>query len=428
MEVNTLYQKFCNSAGVSTDTRSFKRGMIFVALKGESFDANTMVDIALRQGASAVITQNPAFSNHPDCYYCNDSLTALQELALLHRKQLKAIVIAITGTNGKTTTKELMRETLSTAGKVQATEGNLNNHIGVPLTLLKIKNDTNFAIIEMGANHPGEIDFLCKIALPDYGLITNIGRAHLEGFGNFDGVVQTKTELYRHIAIHGKAIFVNEDDSLLLSLSEEQKRILYGTTAFSVKTAELHNPLLEFGWTYNDKVYQTKTQLIGEYNTPNILASIAAGLYFGGNPNNIHLKLQKYTPGNMRSQWIDTGRNKLILDAYNANPSSMAKALTNFDTLKGFDKIAILGDMLELGIYSAEEHQNILKLLSTLNVKKAVLIGPEFMQWEKSYSMFDFFINTNEAIQKSKLNDVSNCLMLLKGSRGIGVERIKNIL
>lgn len=428
MEINTLYQKFCNSTGVSTDTRSLKQGMIFVALKGESFDANTMVDTALELGASVVITQNPAFSNRPDCYYCTNTLNALQELALLHRKQLKTTFIAITGTNGKTTTKELMREALSTAGTVQATEGNLNNHIGVPLTLLKIKNDTDFAIIEMGANHPGEIDALCKIALPNFGLITNIGHAHLEGFGGFEGVVKTKSELYRFIKEFGEAVFVNEDDQLLMSLSSEQKQILYGSKTLAAKTEINNNPKVEVDWTYNNKVYKTSTQLIGDYNLPNILAAISIGLYFGGEAQSIHEKLITYTPGNMRSQWVETARNRIILDAYNANPSSMSKAISNFQAMKGENKIVILGDMLELGEYASAEHFKILELLANMNLSKVVLVGPEFMSWKAKFPNFVFFASTSEAIAALQPQQISNSLLLLKGSRGIGVDRIKEIL
>jgi UDP-N-acetylmuramoyl-tripeptide--D-alanyl-D-alanine ligase len=428
MEINTLYQKFCISTGVSTDTRTLKQGMIFVAIKGENLDANEMVGTALKQGASVAITQNPEFSNHPDCYFCNDTLIALQDLALLHRKQLKATFIAITGTNGKTTTKELMREALSTAGSVQATEGNLNNHIGVPLTLLKIKNDTDFAIIEMGANHPGEIDALCKIALPHYGLITNIGHAHLEGFGGFEGVVKTKSELYQFIKQNGEAVFVNEDDQLLMSLSASQKQIRYGNKTLAAKTEINNIPQIEVDWTYNNKVYKTSTQLIGDYNLPNILAAISIGLHFGGEAQSVHEKLIAYTPGNMRSQWVETARNSIILDAYNANPSSMSKAISNFQAMKGENKIVILGDMLELGKYAADEHRKILEQLTTMNLHKVFLVGPEFLNWKEKFPTFAFFASTSNAILELQTQQISNSLLLLKGSRGIGVDRIKDIL
>lgn len=427
MEINQLYQKIVTSAGVSTDTRTLRPGMIFFALKGESFNANDFVQQAIDAGASCVVTQNPAFLNHPFCFYTPDSLKTLQEVAAIRRSHLKSIVIGITGTNGKTTTKELIREALSAAGKVYATSGNFNNHIGVPLTLLAIKDDADFVIIEMGANHPGEIEFLCNIARPEYGIITNIGRAHLDGFGSFEGVINTKSELYIFIKeINGK-IFVNEDDPLLVSLSKGYNQILYGTKSLDASIVNDENPYLRCNWNWNNKKYFTETKLTGNYNLSNLLAAISIGLHFGADPKLLSEKLSDYTPSNMRSQWIETDRNHLILDAYNANPSSMAAALNNFALLDAEKKLPVLGDMLELGSYSDTEHHAILELLTELRFSEAVLIGPCFSKFRNEFTAFLFFNDTAEARNALTKNVVSKFTILLKGSRGIGVDALKDI-
>ena len=427
MDKQQLYLQIKASAGVSTDTRSIKPGMVFFALKGDTFDANEFVQQAIDAGASLVITQNAAFSNHPVCYYTPDTLKTLQDVAAVHRNQLKSVIIGITGTNGKTTTKELIREALSATGTVQSTQGNLNNHIGVPLTLLSIKDDTKFAIVEMGANHPGEIEFLCNIARPDFGVITNIGRAHLEGFGSFNGVIKTKTELYKFIRENNGNIFVNEDDPLLISLSEGQNRIIYGTKSLDATVVNDGNPYLRCHWNFNDENYFTETKLTGYYNLPNLLAAISIGLHFGADPKELNRKLSEYTPSNMRSQWMETGRNHLILDAYNANPSSMAVALKNFALLQKEKKLPVLGDMLELGSYSDDEHHAILELLTELKFTAAVLVGPEFSKFRNEFPAFLFFNDTSEARTALTKNVVNNYTVLLKGSRGIGVDGLKDI-
>ena len=427
MDKQQLYLQIKASAGVSTDTRSIKPGMVFFALKGDTFDANEFVQQAIDAGASLVITQNAAFSNHPVCYYTPDTLKTLQDVAAVHRNQLKSVIIGITGTNGKTTTKELIREALSATGTVQSTQGNLNNHIGVPLTLLSIKDDTKFDIVEMGANHPGEIEFLCNIARPDFGVITNIGRAHLEGFGSFNGVIKTKTELYKFIRENNGNIFVNEDDPLLISLSEGQNRIIYGTKSLDATVVNDGNPYLRCHWNFNDENYFTETKLTGYYNLPNLLAAISIGLHFGADPKELNRKLSEYTPSNMRSQWMETGRNNLILDAYNANPSSMAVALRNFASLQTEKKLPVLGDMLELGSYSDDEHHAILELLTKLKFTAAVLIGPGFCKFRNEFPAFLFFNDTAEARTALTKNVVNNCTILLKGSHGIGVDGLKDI-
>ncbi|MGD9493744.1 MAG: UDP-N-acetylmuramoyl-tripeptide--D-alanyl-D-alanine ligase [Bacteroidales bacterium] len=427
MNIQQLYQKITDSAGVSIDTRSLKPEMVFFAFQGEKYDANNFIQQALDAGAALVVTQNPAFEKHPQCYFTNNTLKTLQEIALWKRKQMKAIVIGITGTNGKTTTKELMREALSAAGTVEATQGNLNNHIGVPLTLLSMNNDTDFAIVEMGANHPGEIEFLCNIACPDYGVITNIGRAHLEGFGSFEGVIKTKTELYSFIARNKGSVFVNEDDPLLVKLSEGCKKILYGTKTLDVSIVNDANPFLRCHWKVNEEGFFTQTKLSGSYNLPNLLTAISIGLHFGAKAKEISEKLSEYTPSNMRSQWIETERNQLILDAYNANPSSMSAALKNFADLQTEKKLPVLGDMLELGSYSDNEHHAILELLKELPFKSAVLIGPCFSKFRNEFPAFLFFSNTAEAKTALTKNIISGFTILLKGSRGIGVDTLKEI-
>ena len=427
MDIQQLYQQIKASGGVSTDTRSIKPGMVFFALKGDTFDANEFVQQAIDAGASLVVTQNAAFSDHPACFYTPDTLMTLQEVAAVRRSQLKSVVIGITGTNGKTTTKELIREALSAAGTVQSTQGNLNNHIGVPLTLLAIKDETDFAIVEMGANHPGEIEFLCNIARPDYGVISNIGRAHLEGFGSFDGVINTKTELYKFIRENNGKIFVNEDDPLLISLSEGYDRILYGTKSLDTEVLNDGNPYLRCYWNVNDQKYFTETKLTGYYNLPNLLAAISIGLHFGAEPKELNRKLSEYSPSNMRSQWMETERNHLILDAYNANPSSMAVALKNFALLQTEKKLPVLGDMLELGSYSDDEHHAILELLTELKFTAAVLIGSGFSKFRNEFPAFLFFNDTAEARTALTKNVVITCTILLKGSRGIGVDGLKDI-
>jgi len=427
MEITQLYQLIKGLSGVSTDTRTLKPGMAFFALKGDTFDANDFIDQALHAGAALVITQNPAFRNYTGCFYTEDTLAALQAVALEHRKNLKATIIGITGTNGKTTTKELLRESLSSFGKVQATQGNLNNHIGVPLTLLSIEDDTDFAIVEMGANHPGEIEFLCHIARPDYGLVTNIGKAHLEGFGSFDGVINTKSELYRFIAASGKAVFVNENDPLLISLTEHQPRHLYGTDSLQAAVITDENPTLRCTWNWLGEQILTQTQLTGSYNLPNLMAAIGVGLFFGGEPNKINERLCAYQPSNMRSQWLETPYNKLILDAYNANPSSMKTAIDNFAALKADKKMLILGDMLELGSYSDEEHHAVLTLLESYSFNSVVLIGPRFGKYQNRFHPFLFFNDTTEARISLEQNKAIGFTILLKGSRGIGVDHLKDL-
>ncbi len=418
-----LYKRYSAARGISTDTRSIEEGQIFFALKGDNFDANNFVDEALKKGASLVVTQNPEFKTHADCYYCENTLETLQKLASYHRSKLDIPVIAITGTNGKTTTKELCGTALSCAGNTFFTQGNLNNHIGVPLSLLSVKKHHEYAIIEMGANHIGEIEALCKIANPDFGLITNIGKAHLEGFGSFDGVVQAKTELYRYIEAKNGRVFVNEDDHTLLYESEGINSVFYGRKKYAVE--EFRGEfLLSFSWQVDQETHVLNSNLTGSYNLPNFIAAIALGLYFGASAVSINKALSDYVPVNKRSQIQKTERNTLVVDAYNANPSSMELALGNFETLDADTKVLILGDMLELGKDSKKEHGDIISKAMDLNASLNIFIGREFMQFSKDFSNAKFFNTSDEAARFLDSENLSNALVLIKGSRGIRCENV----
>ncbi|MBN2729476.1 MAG: UDP-N-acetylmuramoyl-tripeptide--D-alanyl-D-alanine ligase [Bacteroidales bacterium] len=422
-----LYQKYLKAGSVSIDTRSISKGEIFCALKGENFDANDFVYEALSVGASLVITQNPDFENHPNCFYTEDSLSTLQKLAEYHRNQLSIPIFAVTGTNGKTTTKELLREALSCVGNTFATVGNLNNHIGVPLSLLSIKPAHKFAIIEMGANHIGEIEALCKIADPDFGLITNIGKAHLEGFGSYDGVIQAKTELYRHIYAKNATVFVNDDDSLLVYESEKLNKVFYGRKVFTINV-ESDKMFLTFSWKQNNVDYEINSNLTGSYNLPNFMAALAVGLHFGADAGELSKALSSYTPKNKRSQIEKTERNTLVVDAYNANPSSMALALENFASLNAENKIVILGDMLELGVDSPHEHEGILKMALSLNFNRYIFIGKEFGRFANLSTEAKFFLHVDDASAFLSQENISDALILIKGSRGIRCEKVIPVL
>jgi UDP-N-acetylmuramoyl-tripeptide--D-alanyl-D-alanine ligase len=352
-------------------------------------------------------------------------LVALQQLASLHRNTMKIPIIAITGTNGKTTTKELINAVLSTSYSVDCTQGNHNNHIGVPLTLLSVKPSTDIVIIEMGANHPHEIAFLCDIAKPDFGIITNIGKAHLEGFGNFEGVVATKNELYAYIKHHNGTLFVNGNDLLLMQLSENIKRITYGTDLKSSIASDIQtmNPFMTLNLNFETQNRTVQTNLIGSYNLNNLLAAACIGTYFKVSPEKIVTALENYRPKNMRSQLEKYGTNTIILDTYNANPDSMKAALENFFAIKAAQKMVILGDMLELGTWSDIEHQLVLKLLSEHKINNVALVGENF---EKANYAFGFpvFDDADAVSDFLKNHPVNNTLILIKGSRKMQLEKI----
>ena len=419
---------FYDTAGVCTDTRKTEKDCLFICLKGDTFNGNTFALKALEQGAKYVIVDENEFKVADNIFVVDNSLKFLQDLAKNHRNKFSIPVIGITGSNGKTSSKELIKAVLSKKYKVLATEGNLNNHIGVPLTLLKITEDHDIAIIEMGANKYKDIEELCEIATPNFGIITNIGKAHLEGFKNYEGVLKTKLELYTSIKkINGDIIINGDDQSLLDNIPSEIKNFSYSQGKDSDIIGKLINlsPFVEMEW--STKNYQSgliSTQMIGKYNFYNFLAAIAFGVRFGVSPEEINAAISEYSPSNNRSQVKETSRNTLILDCYNANPTSMQSALESFAMIQHPKKLFIIGDMLELGTESEQEHQNILNLATKLNLFGYV-VGPIFSKIAEKN--FTYFASTSEATDFFKKNKVSDSLILLKGSRGIGLEKLENL-
>lgn len=427
--IQRLYQAFLKSRSVCTDSRKVKPGELFFALKGDQFDGNKFALQALADGASLAVVDDENLGSDDRLVIVPDALKALQKLASIHRDKMSATVIGITGTNGKTTTKELVSAVLSSMFKTISTKGNLNNHIGVPLTLLSIQEDTEMAVIEMGANHQGEIRMLSTIARPEYGLITNIGKAHLEGFGGFTGVINAKSELYSYIDDNGGKLLVHANDPLLMTLSANISRFTYGADIQNDVYAELvsADPFVHLLWECKNMQSVVKSQLIGEYNAMNIMAAIAVGCYFGVDKQSINQAITSYKPANFRSQLIDSGRNRIVMDAYNANPVSMEAAIRNFDKMRGHHYRLIIGDMLELGSESDYEHAEILKLLTDLDMEQVILVGKHFGE---VYGGDDWlhFENTEKLYLYLEKNPITNCDVLLKGSRGIGLEKILPLL
>lgn len=379
--IDKLYNAYLASRHVTTDSRAITPGCIFFAFRGANFDGNAFAPQALEQGAALCVISDPQYKVDDRCIVVPDVLATLQELAREHRRHLTIPVIGITGTNGKTTTKELVHAVLARRYKTSATAGNFNNHLGVPLTILAIPADTQIAIVEMGANHPGEIAGLCSIADPDCGLITNVGRAHLEGFGSFDGVIRTKTELYRHLAAKNGLVFVNADNEHLMPIAKKiDHHLTYGSSAEADTRGTYvgSDPYMHFYFEVGDNVYNTHSHLLGAYNFDNAMAAVAVGLHFGVEPWDIKEAIEAYTPANQRSQWKETANNNLYLDCYNANPSSMAAALRAFSDIKAPHKAAIIGAMRELGSTSLEEHQRLVDTLDKSHLDYCLLIGPEF--------------------------------------------------
>ncbi len=424
--IEKIYRHYLKAHKVSTDSRKIEKDAVFFALKGENFDANDFaLQVAEAGIASLVVADRKDLPQHERILIVDDTLKTLQHLAAYHRQQSKAIVLSITGTNGKTTTKELVSSVLSKKYRTIHTMGNLNNHIGVPLTLLSIKPDTEIAVVEMGANHPGEIDFLCKIADPDYGLITNIGKAHLEGFGSFEVIIDTKTALYRHVKAHGKAVFVNQANPLLWEQSEGMSRISYGRYCGADTTVAQGacNPYLSVIW----KKRLIQTQLVGSYNFENVAAAIGVGQYFGVEESDIVAALEAYTPTNSRSQVIDTKNNRIVMDAYNANPTSMRAALINFANICGKQHLLILGDMRELGTASEEEHRNILSLMKELGFKEALLVGQNFSSFNNN-PQWKTFDKVSDLCQYLESHPISGKTILVKGSNSIQLGKVLPLL
>lgn len=425
MEIEKLGSLFLRSAGVTTDSRAVKPGQLFFALRGENFDGNQYASGALEAGALAAVVDDPDIVKNDQYIFVENSLQALQALARWYRQRLTCPVIGITGSNGKTTTKELIARVLNIQFKTHFTQGNLNNHIGVPLTLLNIPSTAEMVVVEMGANHPGEIDFLSRIAQPDYGLITNIGKAHLEGFGGYEGVIRTKTELYRYIHEKGGSVFVNGSDPLLLKHSEHLQRILYNHPDAIVKGEIINDEgYLTFKLFIKNQSFDIQSQLIGSYNLPNLLAAAAIGQHFGVKADSIAQALATYTPTNNRSQLLITPHNRVIMDAYNANPSSMTAALQSFKKQPFRPKAVILGEMLELGSESLQEHQSIAQWAASGEIDEIFLAGEGFRE-AKVGKWSENTLSLKEYLEKHPLKGY---LILVKGSRGNKLEQIIDVL
>lgn len=424
-----IYQRFLENPVVSTDSRQIQPGSLFFALKGSSFNGNKFAGAALEQGASWAIIDEADARINDRCILVEDVLTSLQELAKHHRGQFNIPVLAITGTNGKTTTKELINATLSTKFHVAATSGNLNNHIGVPLTLLRINRETEIAVIEMGANHPGEIDFLCRIAKPCYGLITNIGKAHLEGFGGYEGVIRAKTELYRYLQENGGKIFIHSDDPLLIKHGKDLPAIFYGSPPASLSYHSLTaDPFISLNLLFEDHTsLSVLTKLYGKYNVSNILAAACTAQYFGVDHSLIKNAIESYEPSNNRSQVMKTLSNLLIMDAYNANPASMKEALETFEGTAFAGKVLILGDMLELGSESDKEHEEILLQAERMQFQSVYLVGPVFTRLNRKRE-FLCFQDADLARIWFNHHPIKDSAILLKGSRGIKLEKLVDLL
>lgn len=430
--IQSLYQHYLNHPIVCTDTRTILKGCLFFALKGDKFDANGFAEQAINAGAAYAIIDNPDYQLNDRCILVSDVLSTLQDLARHHRQQLQIPVIGLTGSNGKTTTKELIKAVLSEKYRTFATKGNLNNHIGVPLSLLSMAGDTEIAVIEMGANHQKEIEFLCSIAQPTHGLITNVGMAHLDGFGGFEGVKKGKAELFAHLKQHQGQAFINRDNPYLMEMSQKAALtdiVYYGSEDTNTIYGKLSktDPFLELSWQRKDQEYQTNTQLTGAYNFENILAAICIGDFFGLNPEQINRGLSTYAPQNNRSQITKTDHNTVICDFYNANPSSMNAALKNLEGLDASKKVVIIGDMFELGNEAADQHLQIIKQAEAMKPQELLFIGKNFLQQGQGHEG-NYFATPDEAKAYLEKHPVKESLVLLKGSRGMALEQLLPLL
>ena len=437
MSIEKLYDVYKTHPVVTTDSRKCSEGSFFFALKGATFDGNAYATQALEKGCSYAVVDNPEVAAKDERFILvPDVLTALQQLAAYHRKAWGGPVLQITGTNGKTTSKELIASVLSEGKRVLYTEGNLNNHIGVPLTILRIKpGEHDVAVIETGANHPGEIAELCQIVQADYGVIANVGRAHLEGFGSFEGVKQTKGELYDDLHRRNKQIFINAFDEDLLGMALHRGFTLQKDALPYVEgRVSEATPFVEMQWCADDNQpwHTVQTNLIGAYNIANLRAAVTIGLYFGISPEQIDHALSAYKPTNSRSELRQVGSNRLIVDAYNANPSSMAAALSNFSFFNSEHKMVILGDMRELGAESLKEHKHIIEQLQTMNLERIWLVGEEFerslattlAQGEEAPSVFRVFRDVEEVKEALEKEPISNSTILIKGSNSTKLHQL----
>lgn len=427
-----IYKCFEECTGITTDTRNCPEGSMFIALKGDTFNGNAFALQALEKGCRYAVVDESEYveEGNPRIILVDDCLKALQRLANEHRRFMGTRIIGITGTNGKTTTKELIAAVLGRKYNVLYTQGNLNNHIGVPLTLLRLKKEHHLAVVEMGANHPGEIRTLVNIVEPDYGLITNVGKAHLEGFGSFDGVVRTKGELYDYLRSKSDALtFVDKDNDVLCGISNGLNLVAYGIGAsepLSVRgTLGVCAPYLTFSWQYGEEAHDVHTHLIGSYNIKNALAAIAVGCHFDVPASEICRALNEYIPNNNRSQLTKTPYNHLIVDAYNANPTSMAAALENFRLMEVSHKVAILGDMKELGESSMDEHRKIVSLLEKCGFERVILVGGEF---GKVNQVFEHYADVVALQKELELNRPEGRYILIKGSNSMKLSLLSSVL
>ncbi len=413
MKTKDIYNLYSKHYLVDTDTRNIRKNTLFFALKGENFNGNKFAEKAIELGANYAIVDEEAYNTHPNTILVDNVLETLQELAKHHRNTLKATIIGLTGSNGKTTTKELINAVLSKKYNTTATIGNLNNHIGVPLTLLSMTPKTEIGIVEMGANHQKEIEFLCSLCEPDFGYITNFGKAHLEGFGGVQGVIKGKSEIYTFLEKNNKTVFINPEDAIQVEKTEKIRSIPFHE---SLKFVEV-NPFVKLSFNAN----KIQSNLIGKYNYTNIAIACTIGHYFEVTDVNIKSAIEAYIPDNNRSQIILKSTNKIILDAYNANPSSMKAALENFDAIDEEHKTVILGDMFELGKTSLEEHQAIANLVEDLKFENSYFVGEIFHQTKTKNNLFKTFEDLIEYLKNKPLKHQS---ILIKGSRGMRLERL----
>lgn len=426
MEIEELYNRFTECNGLTTDSRHCPEGSMFLALKGETFNGNAFAAQSLAQGCRYAVVDEPQYASpeNPRIIFVDNCLETLQKLANYHRRRLGTRMIGVTGTNGKTTTKELIATVLGEKFKVLYTQGNFNNHIGVPLTLLRLKPEHEMAVIEMGANHPGEIKTLVHIAEPDYGIITNVGKAHLQGFGSFEGVIRTKGELYDFLREKGNStIFIQNENPYLNKIATGLTCIRYGQTPGLDVTGKVVScsPFLRFSWTAEGTSHEVQTHLIGSYNLDNALAAVTIGRYFGVEDAKICHALSSYVPQNNRSQLVHTTSNTLIVDAYNANPTSMMAALENFRQMEAAHKVAILGDMKELGEGSHEEHQKVVDFLNECGFERVMLVGPEF---GGTSSPFEHYKDVKDVEALLAAHPLQGCCVLVKGSNSMKLSEL----
>lgn len=427
MDIQNLYENYRKSGKVSTDTRQITSGSVFFALKGEKFNANAFAAEALAKGASYAVIDEAQYAADNRYIVVTDVLSTLQELARYHRQQLSIPVIGLTGSNGKTTSKELLHAVLAKKFKTFATKGNLNNHIGVPLSILAIDSTIELAVIEMGANHVGEIAQLCSIANPTHGFITNIGKAHIGTFGGFDNIIRGKSELYQHLIQQNGVVFINSQNHILANMAKRFKNPLFYPAVGDYYHCELAgaDPYIKIKTESEDAI---QTQLIGHYNFENIAVALCIGKYFGVDAKLANKAIAEYVPANMRSQVIKKGTNTILLDAYNANPSSMAAAIENLAGMKALKKVLILGDMFELEEEAETEHSNLGKLISELGFTEVYFCGTLISHALKAFPKAQHFYNKEDLSQFLKQNPIENATILVKASRGIGLESIVEYL